>query len=49
MAFIENISLPGLCCLALFVPAAAAALLGTFLAKSSGKSGRAERSASSDE
>lgn len=49
MAFIEKSSLPGLCCLAVFVPAATAALLGTFLAKSSRKPGRAERSASSDE
>jgi hypothetical protein len=38
-AFIENIGMPGLCCLAVIVPFAAIVLIATVLAKQSGSRG----------
>ncbi len=38
-AFIENIGMPGLCCLAVIVPSAAIVLITTVLAKQSGSRG----------
>lgn len=39
MAFVENIGMPGLCCLAVIAPTAAIVLIATVMTKQSGSGG----------